>query len=506
MTKRRNREIWDERYQGEERLRRMRDSDFAPQRTAPITDLKDTPTRCLVINAEWISLIAGQVERLAFHEAWEGDFDAREDAIEKIVQILSMLGDCGLITDIRNKPGETCVLQYSHDGGLTWVGEFTLKDCIETAVQPIVDSAAQRILDELMDKYDGTAQSISENLIYDGGANDAFRDTALCAALNIFVQGLSDAELHRRAAAADIWEDVGDFLIAASIPVALFPIPGSRILAFAAAAIGGFLSGFAPIWAAVSTAALQDGDAIDAVACSMYWDLVGATPTETRFAESLDNPDFPNPSNAHFVANAIRPMIHELEIYVSFLDLWATYYDYAAGGFVTSCPCPPPEWTAQFGGTFGAPPSYSIIPNPPMSDGIWNNPNKWFYAEDLLSLPDSSNAVTVEFPASIDIHVDWVEIDIDIVNPDGGTNQTGQFLTLYDEFDVELYSVTNPGWHKDNTPATLAWEPDMTLVRKLLITARCYEPDNDRDTTTYLYIIRVHGTGTIPPEWAAFEV
>jgi len=409
-------------------------------------------------------------------------------------------------TKFRTDPANDCIIQISYDEGDTWATLWDASLCMIETMQPMMDAQNQQLLKDLVDLYETEGVPGWEKLIYDGSDDDEFRDYALCNALQVLLQGLVDSEIARRARVGLWWDDVTEAMTIAAGLIALIPIPGAVFLAAATAFAAAFIKKAAPIWEAINIAVLQDADAVEEVACSMYNDMKGVTPTFSSFKTSLDNPDYSPISNAAIIGNAMHPLIQELESFVAFLELWQNLYGYAEGGFLDSCVCPEEEWTVQFGDTLGAPPSYSILSNPPLSDGIWNNPNKWFYAEDLLSLSYSDNAVTVEFPASIDIHVSWVSMRIDIVNPDGGSNPTGQFCKLYDEFDAELFDGTSSGWHKGNTPGTVVFEPEESDVRKIRLTARCYEPLDNKNTTTYLLKIQVHGTGTIPPEWSAFEV
>lgn len=483
-----------------------RNADFAARRPAPATAIQDAPTRCLVINAEWMSLLAGQVERLAFHEVWEGDTDTRENAIENIVQILSMMGDCGLITDIRQKPDDNCILQYSQDGGLTWVDGFDFSLCLKSEIQPMFDALASGILQDLLDKYDGTANSISEDLVYDGGPDDAFRDIALCNALQIFVDAMCDVEINRRAQAEQFWEDVPEVLESVAIILLAVPIPGARFLAFAAAAVGVFIEIAGPIWNLATLTALQDENAREQVACSMYEELSGATPTFSAFQTSLDNPQYSPISNAAFIGNAIKAMIQELEIYIAFLQMWADVYPYAKGGFLDICDCPDLGWTAKFLNGVGRPPNWAIVSNPPYNDASYNSPGDYWFSTDTPSEPVSSVFCNIEFEVAGTFTVEWITMDIDLQTTSGNSFSTGQQFDVYDDLGVLIESHNEPGYNQNNTPATITWEKQNTGVQKIRLHAKLFEPDNGETTRAEIREIRVHGTGTIPPEWAAYEV
>lgn len=64
-------------------------------RVPPTESILDSPTRCIEVNVKWAGFLAGVIERLAYHDVWDGDDNTVRVAIDKIEQILLQLGsDC----------------------------------------------------------------------------------------------------------------------------------------------------------------------------------------------------------------------------------------------------------------------------------------------------------------------------------------------------------------------------------------------------------------------------
>lgn len=454
---------------------------------------------------------SGALEALARAWNWDDQFGDGstvaynwQQAIDKAMECFR--GDSCCMPILRKNPANECVVEQSYDCGETWVELINLLDCVTSATAPLFDAQSQYLLDNLLNKYTGVATSISEKLGYTGEAEDAYRDAALCAATELIVDAMCDAEIERRLAGENVWDEMDEFLWAASIVVALIPIPGFRFLAAGLAFTATFVRYGLPLWEVIALAALQDENAREQVACSMYNALRGETPTEARFAAALDTPLYSPVSVAFPIGLAIKPMLAEVEVYVTFLDMWAKMYDLAEGEFLVGCPCPNDQWTAQFLGDFEDMPNYIIETSAPYPDAVFSEPNNWFTASDDPALSDSSNAGHVRIPSSIDYTFKWIIWDIAIVNDDGGTNPTGQRMWIYDELDNELDFQLFSGYHKDNTPAAIPYENTVENARDIVLQFRCYEPADNKDTVTYLHSVIIHGEGTIPPEWIPFQV
>lgn len=498
--------IFDWSYQGDDNARRERTSDFSPQRLPPSTDLLDNPVRCLVVNAEWMSFLSGQVERLAFHEAWEGDHTVRSDAIEKITQILSMMGECGLITDLRQSPTNACVMEYSKDGGDTWLEAMNFHECIGEAVRPIVEQTGIDIIDELLEKWDGTADSITEHLTYDGSPDDVFRDYALCNALQLFIDAMAEAELNRRFKSIQIWEDVPEILVGIGGILWVTPIPGARVVAFGLALTAAALQVGLPAWGILSQADLENETARDNIACVMYERMKGVTPTFSAFQTSLDSLPYVYLSPEWNIASGVKPMLQELEVFVTFLQIWDSVYPLAEAGFLDDCTCPDLGWTVEFLGGAGRPPNWSFPSNAPYESAKYNSPGDYWFADETASEPEKSAYCTVEFYTAAVFEIDWIMFDIDLESSGPNTFNSGQQFWLYNDVGGLIENHNEPGYHQNNTPAIIAWEKNNIGIKTIKLQARIFEPDNGVTTYARMEKIVIHGSGTIPPEWASFEV
>jgi len=456
------------------------------------------------------SALLGITEYLGWKPRWENlgatDWSELNDFKEDIqARLLDM--DC---TKFRQSPDDNCILQVSYDSGQTWDDWFNFGECVRNAVttivKPIVESEGDRIIQELLDKYDGTANSIDESLVYDGSDDDEWRDFALCAVTGILIRAFVDAEIARRSSGDDWWNDLGDKMVAAGVLLTFLPIPGSRFLAAGAAFLGSFIELAAPVWNTVNILALQDDDAVELVACNMYDNIRGSTPTQSAFQTSLDDVSFSPISNAALIANAVRPMLQELEAFLGFLDLWRNINEYSRGGFIDVCPCPDLGWTVEFLSANGQPPNVTIIQEVPKDAHVWDNGNKWYESFDTDGTGDSTAYISFEFDIAGTCDLEWITMDIDMDSSGSNTFSSGQEFMLYDDVDALLLDYTHSGFHQNNTPDTAIWEGSETGVKRLHLRNRIYEPDSSTDTELYNFKVQIHGTGTIPPEWSAYEV
>jgi len=460
----------------------------------------------LFLSRKDVYLLGQALLQMTWETRWivgEGDELPDIDALSSELNVKLMTCDA---LQYREKPTDNCVLQYTTDGGNTWVDAFDFSSCIKSQVKPIVDAKGDEILDKLLDDYNtGGESAISDDLTY-GDADDDKRDYALCLAIEIMIDALCDAEIARQDAGNEIYENFGDTLQGIAVVLLGLPIPGSRWLAMLAA-LGSWLvrTGY-PIFAAVNLAALSSEEARELVACTMYDALKGDTPSFSRWQASLDNPKYSPISYAAAIGYAISFALPELEIYVAFLKEWAELIPYALGGFLDTCSCPDLGWTVSFLNGSGVPPNWIAVDNNPFDDATYDAPNDWFQALDTASQSESSAFCTIEFDIAGDCDIEWIYFDIDLINPAGGTNPSGQGFWLYDNVDALIGSQTIPGYHKNNTPARITWEADKTGVQTIRLQARCYEPTNGLTVEAQMLEIRIHGTGTIPPEWAAYEV
>jgi len=286
--------------------------------------------------------------------------DLNEFANDIEARLLDMT--CLQPTIFQQSPDDDCLLEQSIDGGETWTPAFNFGTCIAPMVRDVtqvVDSRANEILDALLDMYDGTAGSISENVIYDASGDDVFRDNALCAITQIIVDAMVNAEIDRRVLEREAWDNVGDLLQTIGVVALGF---GQVWITLGAGIARAFIEVATTAWAAVDSVHLSNEDARDNVACAMYNAMKGATPTQSRFQTSLDATTFFILSPEWWITQAIRPMLGELEFYLSFLQVWGEIYPFAKAGLLDACSCPEDDWRVDWLDGFGEAPNTTPLP------------------------------------------------------------------------------------------------------------------------------------------------
>ena len=462
---------------------------------------------CLVcLTNQEVYLLGQALRQMTWETRWivgDGDTLPDIDAISSSLEVKLMT--CNAF-QLRMSPTVSCQVEQSFDGGATWVDAFNLYDCIADTVQPIADSLGDNLLTELMDKWDGTAESVAKNLTYDASGDDVYRDIALCTALEIFIDGLCEAEIQRRTNNAEIWEDLAPLIGSIAVSVALFPIPGARLAALGLAWVAVHWATGLAVWAGLSLAILNDETMREQTACVMYEALNGATPTFSKFQTSLDDHDYFFALPVVEMINACKPFVNELEVFVTFLQIWDSIYPMAKSGFLDSCGCPDEGWKVEFLAGAGRPPNWAFPSNAPYDFAKYNSPGDYWYADDTPGEPDSSAYCTVEFEIAGTFDLDWIMWDINLTSTGSNTFNSGQQEWLYDDVGGLIANHNNPGYHKNNTPATVGWDTTQTGIQKVKLQARIYDPDDNETTQAILSRITIKGTGTIPPEWVAFEI
>lgn len=384
-------------------------------------------TQCIICLSERERhLLDAALRVMRWPQRWRVDIDAGETIpdIDAIASELSTkLMTCNAL-QFRPNPDDHCIAEYTTDGGETWSTMFNFGACMLPMVQDInqvTHDTGNRIIDELLDKYDGTAGSISANIVYDGSPNDEFRDNALCAILQILVDTMCAAELQRRQDVRLVWDDVGNLiegiaLIAVGFSVGWLAIP----VAFGLALIGGA----AALWEAVDTQFLNDEAAKDAVACQMYTAMSGSTPTQSSFIASLNFNSFFLFSPEWYITGAVKAMLPELEFYLAFLDLWGQFYPFAAEGLLDSCDCPETDWRVDFLDGNGEPPNTTLT-----GDTLYTS-DYWYTIE-----PDAGDPcyVYAEFDLLADTNIKEIRVLTSKLNARYESKNT---IYCLDEFDA----------------------------------------------------------------------
>lgn len=128
-------------------------------RIPPLVGIFDLPVRCYTINQEWDAHISGAISALAEWRAWVGEDDDRNASVQEVLKFLGQEGDCSVVQlQVRQKPEEPCILEYSANGGFDWIEFADILDCVTQSFleQSIIDAlntntTIQNIIDDLTD-------------------------------------------------------------------------------------------------------------------------------------------------------------------------------------------------------------------------------------------------------------------------------------------------------------------------------------------------------------------
>ena len=115
----------------------------------------DEPTRCYKINKEWAAIVMGMVSWLAEIAAWK---QAQNETYPPIQEIMKFLegSECEVPTIFRQNPTNSCLLEQSSDGGLTWSLAFDYSLCIPTwatTLQQTINDVDQNVTTIINNEY-----------------------------------------------------------------------------------------------------------------------------------------------------------------------------------------------------------------------------------------------------------------------------------------------------------------------------------------------------------------
>jgi hypothetical protein len=82
----------------------------------------DAPLACMEINVSWQAILAGAATQLAQPSTWKTTtVDELNTALGKATDLIAIIGTAGLCVSLQMQLTADCKLQYSLDGGSTWV-------------------------------------------------------------------------------------------------------------------------------------------------------------------------------------------------------------------------------------------------------------------------------------------------------------------------------------------------------------------------------------------------
>jgi hypothetical protein len=104
----------------------------------PNVGIFDEPTRCYRINKQWASIVMGMVSWLAETAVWQAANNEGYDAIQQILSF--MVGENCMSFELRQSPTNSCHLEQSTDGGLSWSLVFDYSLCVPPSITALVNS------------------------------------------------------------------------------------------------------------------------------------------------------------------------------------------------------------------------------------------------------------------------------------------------------------------------------------------------------------------------------
>lgn len=309
---------------------------------------------------EYRRAVKSQLQELGLWGLWDKSYtigDRRAtDAAELFRRLLFKTlefgdcDDCPDMLDFRQNPTNDCLLQYSKDGGDTWIDMFDYSKCIPQPTTGEVSNYATTAtgeLNRLRTTYNGTVQSIYTQGVWDGGGDGATRNSVLCYASWSFVNSSCEAGI----AALDQDESFVDTLL--NIAAVAFGLAGAIVSFFASLGnpIIALAIGYAVMSAAfallaladnVSAAVFEDLDVRQNLICCMYDALEGTTPTQENWTASLDNCDYEAGSDEEKMRLFLVGMLGNQDVYLTFLQAMDDAFTLIQAGINQpgDCECP----------------------------------------------------------------------------------------------------------------------------------------------------------------------
>lgn len=306
-----------------------------------VLDTFNAPEMLYALTDQQRTALLGITDYLRWHRRWEhltwtrDELDAFVDDTELRLMTPTLLG-------FRQSPTDNCILQYTTDGGTTWIDAFDFHACLPAGLGDVVNTNNVTQTTNLTTTYNNYGLGAAlPGVIYDGTIGDLFRDDLLCVMTQILVQALVATELDRRARQANDWRAVGGFL--ETVGFALAGVTGGWSILGTQIAQG-ILENAADAWVELSEAILNNEPAQLAVACCWYKGLRGQTVTASRWSFSLDSCGFTPLSFEEQIRGAIAPLLDTntnegLGSYLEFLRLLQDALPLAERGLFDNCGC-----------------------------------------------------------------------------------------------------------------------------------------------------------------------
>ena len=245
------------------------------------------------------------------------------------------------IMDFRDNPSDPCEVQYSKDGGETWLTMFRKDIC---PVASLGDISIITNNQTEIENNNTTWNNDITNLAPEWEYEDENSDKALCWVIDFYVEWICDVSIqeiksHNAEIEDDValWDDVLEQFAAGLIAAMVFIKVDAAVAGAVAWAVIEIATELYVYLQTVSYEHFQDEEAKQAVKCAMYHHIRGETPQWEDWEHSLDDfvpANVPETSISTTVAlwNSVQ------DVYINYLFTLEDINSVSES--LPDCPCP----------------------------------------------------------------------------------------------------------------------------------------------------------------------
>ena len=325
-------------------------------------------------------------------------------------------GGGGDMTDFRDDPNNPCSVQYSTDGGLTWLHMFDKSTCNQYAPVPMTVNIAQESVVVINDNdtiYNGNIINIAPTFTWSPEipGDGTLTNRLICFTVRQWVKVVCDTLALEIDAGGNILEDIARFagdLVLSLTNTALYILtetigPPNEFVSATAWASAVFWLGVLQWALTYESADFRDVSAREAIACHMYHQLKNATPQFAAWRDALVG-FVPTNVSETAISGAVGLTLQEEDAYVNYLNMVQNVKDFADQ--LPQCPCPEPFVIDQLRGDVAE--IYETAFTTPMTEPIGGvtAPGIYFAPLDVYSHVTASTGniaccVRTELPAGV---------------------------------------------------------------------------------------------------------
>jgi len=444
-------------------------------------------------NLEYRAAFMGAIHMLEVWFNWEktGDTRAAQAAAywrSLIDEYLTVSENCGGTVDFRQNPDDSCQLQYSNDGGATWLLAFDYGLCIPPVQQTILDTVLNN--NTYVNPFSPTISFVSQTGYTDEQKQAAYN--ALCYACQALVAAMSDTAYQvatNQITAQNL--TAGALLIAGGLLLIFDVVTLGAATPWCLAITGAALALYTEI-AAVDPAIFNDTDNRAALACLALANLANRAVSLADFQAAFTGADCLT-SDQQTMAAIFTSMLQSIptadKLFTYFVQAAGDANGAAQGGLLTAdCGCDGTTWC------------YDIFPS--NSRGVVViNPVQWgnMYTLGVYGFGEV-DAVNDRWNMTLDIGNPSVSLKATFYIPAGCT------LTEIGYGYNSGSGTRIGGMYRNGTiseGAGISWPNGFTAFTPISVTGsvefRCYISNNTgSDASGYVTHIHLEGTGVNP--------